>query len=123
MTLVDDHINAESVNDRAKLLLHRIIARRLALRLDIVDVARCQMKASVSRPEYVREWVEILDLNPTEIRQLITSRTDKMVRLRQSSPLTQADFQDRDFRRRVWRLARKGFRRKGASEVPASKAS
>ncbi len=123
MTLLDDHINAESVNDRAKLLLHRIIARRLAVKPELVDVARSQMKQSVTGPDYVREWLEIFDLEAIEVRRIITSRTENMVRLRQSSPFSQADFQDLDFRRRVWKLVRKGFRRKKAPEVGASKAS
>ena len=117
MNNTDVDINAESVNDRAKIMLHRIVAHRIAQRPDLIAVARSKLEVTSHSADYLSDWLEILCRDPFEVRQLITSRTEKMVRLRQSSPLSQPDFQDPDFRRRVWKLARKGTNNTRALEV------
>lgn len=99
----------EAVNDRAKLILHRLIARRLAREPELIEAVRSQLNRSVSVPDHVREWDELLQLEPAIIRRALVSRSERMTRLRLSSPFFQASgLQDTAFRRRVWRLARRG---------------
>lgn len=45
----------EAVNDRAKLILHRLIARRLAREPGLIEAARSRLSGSVSAPDHVRE--------------------------------------------------------------------
>lgn len=103
-------INAESVNDRVKLMLHRVIAKRISSCPELIDVARSKLEMTSHGADYVSEWLEILAYDPIELRRLITTRAERMVRLRKSSPFTQPDFQNPDFRRRVWWLARRGVK-------------
>jgi hypothetical protein len=102
-------INEEMVNDRAKLILHRLIARRLSQDPDLIVEARSQLTVVDEAPDYVKEWDELLQLDPTHIRRVLTSRSERMRRLRLSSPFSNAlDIQDPAFRKRVWRIARRG---------------
>jgi hypothetical protein len=102
-------INEETVNDRAKLILHRLIARRLSREPDLIVAARSRLSVSDGAPDYVKEWDELLRLEPSLIRCALTSRSERMERLRLSSPFANvSDFRDPVFRKRVWRLARRG---------------
>lgn len=102
-------MSEEVVNDRAKLLLHRLIARRLAREPGLIEAARAWLDPSVGAPSHVREWEELLRLEPGLIRRALVSRSERMTRLRLSSPFyAVSGFQDPAFRRRVWRLARRG---------------
>lgn len=102
-------INEETVNDRAKLILHRLIARRISRDPDLIVAARSRLPVPDGAPDYVKEWDEILRLEPTLIRRALTSRSERMERLRLSSPFANVlDFRDPAFRKRVWRLARRG---------------
>ncbi len=52
----------------------------------------------------------LLDLPPSEIRHLLASRSERMTRLRLSSPFILAegiDFSDTALRRRIWRAAKR----------------
>lgn len=105
-------INEESVNDRAKLLMHRVAARRLASDPDLIEAARSKVIGGVNPPDYVSEWREVLDLDVAEVRRELTRRTERMDRLRLSSPFGLViNFGDPVLRRRIWRLARKGFKK------------
>jgi hypothetical protein len=58
----------------------------------------------------VREWSELLDLPPSEIRRLLTSRSERITRLRLSLPFIPAegiDFGNTALRRRIWRAAKR----------------
>lgn len=102
--------NAEAVNDRVKLLFHRLIARRLGEDPSLVALARDAMaKTRESREErsYMREWEELLSLDVDVLRREITRRDERMTRLRISSPLgCLIDVADPALRRRIWRSAR-----------------
>lgn len=103
-------INEETVNDRAKLILHRLIARRLAREPDLIDAVRSRLVVCDGVPDHVKEWDELLRLEPQHIRRALTSRSERMERLRLSSPFSSvSDFRDPAFRKRVWRLARRGM--------------
>lgn len=105
----DVDVSEEAVNDRAKLLLHRLVARRLACEPGLIEAARSRLDPSVGAPDHVCEWDELLRLEPGLIRRALVSRSERMIRLRLSSPFyAVSGFQDPAFRKRVWRLARRG---------------
>lgn len=111
-------INAEAVNDRAKLIMHRLIARRMASDPKIIDAARNAISTAKSAGEpfdYLDEWQRLLATSADEIRRAITGRSATMRRLRTSSPFVlAAGFEDPDLRRRIWRKARSGLGNRGA---------
>lgn len=113
-------MNQEAINDRAKLLLHRLVARRIAREPGLIEAARSRLDPSRGAPDHVREWGELLRLEPGLIRRALVSRSERMTRLRLSSPFFQVSgLQDTAFRRRVWRLARRGS---VSTAYPAGKA-
>ncbi len=112
---VRPEVNREVVNDRAKLMIHRLVARRLARDPGILDSAKMAvMRLEADYPErtFVSEWREILGQPPGTIRQLLTRRDEGMQRLRLSSPFLEGEgvsfVRDPNVRKRIWRLARKG---------------
>ena len=111
-------VNAEAVNDRAKLIIHRLLARRMAADVSLIGRARqalCRTRETGRPYEHLAEWEKLLGRGPEEIRRFITARTDEMYRLRASSPLAMvADMEDPDLRRRIWRKARQGLAIGGA---------
>lgn len=110
-------VNAEAVNDRAKLIIHRLVARRMGSDRGIIDRAReavSRVRLAGGQYEYLGEWQDLLSRHPTELRRIITIRTERMYRLRISSPFALlADVKDPELRRRIWRKARKGLASRG----------
>jgi hypothetical protein len=110
---MDTPLNQETVNDTAKLIMHRLIARLLARDPMLVDRAKVSLaRISVHFPDrsFVAEWEELLRLPSRELRALLTSRNQDMKRLRLSSPFTTAegvDFSDQTLRRRIRRAAKR----------------
>ncbi len=99
-------VNAERVNDRAKRMIHRIVARRMASDAGIIERAR----AVVKDYGYADEWGALLSRKPDELRRLITENSETMTRLRISSPFALlAGVEDPELRRRIWRKARLGL--------------
>jgi hypothetical protein len=111
--IMTDRLNQESVNDTAKLLMHRIIARSLARDPLLVARARSSLAAMARRfPDrtFVTEWESLLRLSVCSLRNLLTSRDQQMRRLRLSSPFVTAegvDFTDIALRRRIGRAAKR----------------
>src|SRR5262245_42669169 len=106
-------LNEEIVNDTAKLIMHRLIARSLKRNPSLISsaIASCS-KISDRFPDrtFVAEWEELLGLSPRRLRALLVGRNEKMKRLRQSSPFILAegvDFSDVVLRRRIRRAARR----------------
>ena len=110
---MDISINQESVNDAAKLIMHRLVARRIGRDPAAVDRARCahaRMAQRYAGHSFVSEWSGLLDLQPNELRARLVSRDSNMVRLRSSSPFLAGagiDFTDYSFRLRIGRAARR----------------
>jgi hypothetical protein len=106
-------LNQEHVNDTAKLMIHRLIARAIGRDLSLVEKAKVSLDRSSQHFEgysFVREWSQLLDLPPSEIRRLLASRSERMTRLRLSSPFILAegiDFGNTALRRRIWRAAKR----------------
>ena len=105
-------VNAEAVNDRAKLIMHRLIARRMGSDSEIVMKARTvisEARAAGQSQNYLDQWRALLALEPGELRTIITRRSAEMNRLRVQSPFTLgAEIQDPELRKRLWRMARQG---------------
>ena len=105
-------LNQETVNDTAKLIMHRLIARLLARDPLLVDRAKVSLAKLASHfPDrtFIADWDDLLCLPMSELRALLTSRHQNMRRLRLSSPFVTAegvDFSDQRLRRRI-RLAAK----------------
>jgi hypothetical protein len=110
-------VNQETINDRAKLMFHRLVARRLARDPGLVEQARDvvrQWETQHAAPKtYVQEWRHLL-AQPTErIRRTITARSEDATRLRISSPfplVSALAMPDVDTRRRLWRKAKMSVR-------------
>jgi hypothetical protein len=103
-------LNQEHVNDTAKLMIHRLIARTIGRDPSLVEKAKASLDRSSQGYSFVREWSELLDLPPSDIRRLLTSRSERMTRLRLSSPFILADgidFSNTALRRRIWRAAKR----------------
>jgi len=106
-------VNQETVNDTAKLMMHRLISREIGRDPSLVERAKVShartARLYAGRP-FVREWDDLLKLPSTKLRAKLVSRESDMVRLRASSPfpLTAGiDFTDYDLRLRIRRAARR----------------
>lgn len=103
--------NAERVNDLAKRLMHRLLARRLPHEPDLIVRARDRVRPfddGSPLPDHVGEWRALLDLSIADLRRRVTGRGEVMDRLRSSSPLLgDGYYADVDLRRRIWRAARR----------------
>ena len=106
-------VNQETVNDTAKLIMHRLISREIGRDPSLVESAKISHARTAwlyaGRP-FVREWDDLLKLPLTRLRAKLVSREPDMVRLRASSPFLLAagiDLTDYDFRLRIRRAARR----------------
>jgi hypothetical protein len=104
-------VNKEVVNDTAKLIMHRLIARMLRRDRSLVvraTISHARMSAKFPGKTFVRDWFDLLARPIPEIRSLLVSRSLEMNRLRLSSPFVIADgidFSDPALRRRIWACA------------------
>lgn len=102
-------VNTEMVNDRAKLLMHRLVARRISQQPELIETVKRTLSTGPRSLSSSQEWLEILERTPEEVRKMITSRSSQMTRLRVSSPFfSVADLKDPTIRKRVWKIAKKG---------------
>jgi hypothetical protein len=106
-------VSQEAVNDAAKLLMHRIIARLLARDPSLRERARASLAGMARRfpgRSFVTEWEALLRLPVGRLRNELTRRDQDMRRLRLSSPFVTAegvDFTDPALRRRIARAAKR----------------
>jgi len=111
--MMPNAINAELINDRAKLLMHRLIARRLRQQPDLIECARRNLSA-YGADTCGGEWAKLLCLDMATLVSRLVARDEVMTRLRLSSPFVGViDFSPIDLRRRIWRKARLGQTVKG----------
>jgi hypothetical protein len=105
--------NRETVNDTAKLIMHRLIARELARDPTLVERARVQLgKMAVRFPDrsFVHDWEAVLHRPISEIAAVLTGRNQDARRLRLSSPFILADgidFKNEALRRRIGQAAKR----------------
>ena len=106
-------LNQEIVNDTAKLIMHRLIARLLVrdpLLVDRAKVSLADISAHFPDRSFVADWERLLRLPTWELRTLLASRNQDMKRLRLSSPFVTAegvDFRDQALRRQIRRAAKR----------------
>jgi len=111
-------VNQESVNDTAKLMMHRLISREIGRDPFLVEQAKvthARMARLYAGRPFVREWNDLLKLAPAELRAKLISRESDMVRLRASSPFPLAggvDFTGYEFRLRIRRAAKRVVERR-----------
>lgn len=107
-------INQESVNDAAKLMIHRLIARAVNRDHSLIEKAKVALDRRPQGYSFVPDWDDLLGRSPSEIRRLLTSRGESMTRLRLSSPFVlvkDLDFTETTLRRRIWKAAKRVARR------------
>jgi hypothetical protein len=115
-------LNQESINDTAKLIMHRLIARMLVRDHSLIDRAKVSLaQISVRFPNrsFVVEWEELLCLPAQQLRMKLTSGNEEMKRLRLSSPFVTAegvDFSNQTLRRRIRRAAKRIVARASAGK-------
>ncbi len=75
---------------RRSLALHTAIAEKLLADPSLLSIARANIErwssTSHHSAKYFTRWLEILDLPLAELLIAITSETEEMIELRQSSP-------------------------------------
>jgi hypothetical protein len=102
--------NREAVNDRAKLILHRLVARRLRRDPALVEQARARLCEMTSiAPDDLEAWTDLLNAPVTTLAHKLGERSDTMTRLRSVSPfILEGVSSDVAWRRRLWRKAALG---------------
>jgi hypothetical protein len=125
LAIVSPRVQQEQVNDRAKLAMHRLIARRILRQPEMVSRAvqvMAKLRLEGRDEPYYQEWRALLDRHGTGatapitalVRQL-SSRSERMNRLRSSSPfmlIEELDLADVALRRRIWRMAKRAVARR-----------
>lgn len=115
-TLTTDRIrrtsepNREAVNDRAKLILHRLVARHMRRDPALVEQARARLfeMTSIARDD-LEAWTDLLNTPVTTLTHKLSERSDTMTRLRSVSPFILDEVSsDIAWRRRLWRKAALG---------------
>jgi hypothetical protein len=108
---MSNQVNKERVNDTAKLIMHRLIARELGRDPSLVERAKDSLSRTSEHYEgysFVLEWSELLEMSVPEVRLRLTSRDEDMTRLRLSSPFVLVvDLKDEALRRRIWKAAKR----------------
>lgn len=106
-------VNRETVNDTAKLMMHRLIARELARNPALLSRAVASLSKMAARyPDrsFIQDWERLLRRPVHEITAMLTARSEEATRLRLSSPFVLAegiDFKDEGLRRRIDRAAKR----------------
>src|SRR5882672_5355643 len=106
-------LNRETVNDTAKLIMHRLIARALVRDPSLVGRARASLEKMATRfpdQSFVRDWDALLRRPVNEIVAVLTGCGQEARRMRLSSPFVLAegiDFKDEVLRRRIGRAAKR----------------
>jgi hypothetical protein len=107
-------LNEKIVNDTAKLVMHRLVARQLSRDPLALLLATTYLKRVAERypgRSFVDEWQLILRLPIKDIQAKQINRDEEMTRLRSSSPFVLVkvgvDLRNVAVRRRIWKLARR----------------
>jgi hypothetical protein len=111
-------VNGSEVGDTAKLIIHRLIARRIRRDPMLVEKAKAVHARQADQFEdwtFVPEWEALLSLPPAKLASKLAGLEQDMVRLRNSSPFYLAfeSLKDPEFRVWIARAAR-GLRSRAA---------
>jgi hypothetical protein len=111
--MVAASVNQEAINDTAKLIMHRLVARALAKDPTLVEMAKeilAEMSVRYKGRPFLEEWENLLRLPTKQLCSRLIDRCQDMKRLRLSSPFITArgvNFEDQHLRIRVRRAARR----------------
>jgi hypothetical protein len=105
-------VNESEVGDTAKLMIHRLIARRIRRDPTLVEKAKAVHARQADQFKdwpFVPEWDALLALPPANLASRLAGLDHEMVRLRNSSPFYLAfeSLKDPEFRLRIARAARR----------------
>ncbi len=79
---------SDHVNDRVSLVLHRLIAKKVAVRPDLLSHVEVQLdEEGDDHPGYLEEWNDLLAQGAQAVCRKIGERSAAMYRLRLCSPL------------------------------------
>jgi hypothetical protein len=104
-------MNKEQINDRAKLIYHRWVSRRLGRDATLVNHARTvarSYEAKYGNSPFVESWIRLLDQPLHVIRGRISDPSQEADFLRSTSPFPlvgELSIQDQRVRRKLWRKA------------------
>jgi hypothetical protein len=110
-------LNAEFINDRTKLLYHRLVARRIRHDPNLIEQARTALKLppfAGSKTANAVRWCRLLDGPIGLIIDGLISRSAEARQLRLDSPFPFVEalkIDDVRFRRRLWRAAKRASKR------------
>lgn len=109
----------EMVNDRMKLMMDRLIARRISRDPELVrrahqDLLEDRNAAGADAQWWMDEWLEVLEKGNDHVRQFICSRSEYARQMANASPLYSMNavgdmFHDLALRRRILNKARQGL--------------
>lgn len=118
--------DAEAVNSEAKLMMARIIARNLASDPSAIDRALAGYAAWPAEERATKPaafWIETLEQGPEAVRRRIVQRDEQADWMRCSMPLSLSVdlgcLRDVDFRRRLWRDAKRLVARRMRRDLEA----
>lgn len=118
--------DAEAVNSEAKLLMARIIARHLAGNPGAVDRALSWYRVWSEDDRATKPaafWIEVLEQGPEAVRRRIVQRDERADWMRNAMPISLSDdlpcLRDVEFRRRLWRDAKKLVARRTRRDLEA----
>lgn len=120
---MDIEVNQGVVGDTAKLMMHRLIARRISHDPTLVENARkihARQAVQFEGWPFVQEWEHLLSLPVSELVSRLVSRDHDIARLRNSSPFYLAeglDFAPDDVRLRIRRAAKRVVERGLANDT------
>jgi hypothetical protein len=106
--------HAETVNDTAKLIIGRMISRAILDKPEMVTEALGRLEAMAERngeTDYVQMWRDVLRQDIPSIQRVLRGRDEVSTWLRLTIPFSPASARipltDTEFRRRIWRDARR----------------
>jgi hypothetical protein len=106
--------HTEIVNDTAKLIIGRMISRELGKHPELIDEASERLEVMAERngeTDYVQIWRDLLRRDTPSIQRVLRGRDEMSTWLRLTIPFSPTSanipLHDTEFRRRIWRDARR----------------
>lgn len=106
--------HTEIVNDTAKLIIGRLISRELVRHPELIDEASDRLEMMAERngeTDYIQMWRRLLQGDTLSIQRVLRGRDDTSIWLRLTNPFSPKSanipINDTEFRRRIWRDARR----------------
>lgn len=109
------HLDTDRTNEIAKRIIHRFIAREVREDPSLITRARAELlrlERDRGFHPWMTEWNDILKKPQEEVSELPTRRSERMDRLRISSPFTSLrgrkyELSEEQLRHRIWRASKR----------------